>query len=129
MQQDIARDFPPGSVGIFAACSAASSKGRNAALLQKLNQQGMGTIIASPFTIDAAYGVTFASSFAEVVEETAAGGGKPTILELFNRAIAKTGRKFWDKNKGDYAELGLEYVLLGNPAITLCNPLTGSAPQ
>jgi hypothetical protein len=129
MQQDIARDFPPGSVGIFAACSAASSKGRNTALLQKLNQQGMGTIIASPFTIDAAYGVTFATSFAEVVEETAAGGGKPTILELFNRAIAKTGQKFWDKNKGDYAELGLEYVLLGNPAITLCNPLTGPGPQ
>jgi hypothetical protein len=111
-------------VGVFAACSAASSKGRNTAILQKLNQQGMGTIIASPFTIDATYGVTFASSFAEVVEQAAKDGGKPTILELFNRAIAATGQKFKDRNHGDYAELGLEYVLLGNPAITLCHPLT-----
>jgi hypothetical protein len=128
MQQDIARDFPSGSVGVFAACSAASSKGRNTAILQKLNQQGMGTIIASPFTIDAAYGVTFASSFAEVVEQAALAGGKPTILELFNRAIATTGEKFKKNNNGNYAELGLEYVLLGNPAITLCNPLTAPGP-
>jgi hypothetical protein len=111
-------------VGVFAACSAASSKGRNTAILQKLNQQGMGTIVASPFAIDATYGVTFASSFAEVVEQAAVNGDKPTILELFNRAIAATGQKFKDRNHGDYAELGLEYVLLGNPAITLCHPLT-----
>jgi hypothetical protein len=45
---------------------------------------------------------------------------------LFDQAIAKTAKKFKDKTNGDYGELGLEYVLLGNPAITLCAP---SAPQ
>jgi hypothetical protein len=53
MQQNIERSFPVGSVGIFAACSAASPKGRNTALLQKLNERGIDTLIASPFTIDA----------------------------------------------------------------------------
>lgn len=122
MPQDIGRKFPAGSVGIFAACSAASAKGRNAALLQRLNEQGIDTLIASPFTIDAGYGVVFASSFAEVVQETTADKKQPTILELFDKTISKTAQKFKDKTQGDYAELGLEYVLLGNPAITLCAP-------
>ena len=41
--QDIEKKFPSGSVGIFAACSAASAKGRNTALLQRLNEQGIDT--------------------------------------------------------------------------------------
>ena len=122
MPQDIERKFPAGSVGIFAACSAASAKGRNTALLQKLNEQGIDTLIASPFTIDAGYGVVFASSFAEVVEETTAKKERPTILKLFDQTISKTAQKFKDKTNGDYGELGLEYVLIGNPAITLCLP-------
>jgi hypothetical protein len=122
MPQDIGRKFPAGSVGIFAACSAASAKGRNAALLQRLNEQGIDTLIASPFTIDAGYGVVFASSFAEVVQETTADKKQPTILELFDKTISKTAQKFKDKTQGEYGELGLEYVLLGNPAITLCAP-------
>jgi hypothetical protein len=129
MQQDIERDFPSGSVGIFAACSTASPKGRNTALLQKLNERGVDTLIASPFPIDAGYGVAFASSFAEVVEQMTEAKKQPTILELFNLAIQKTGQKFKEKNNGDYAELGLEYVLLGNPAITLCNPAALPGPQ
>lgn len=122
MPQDIERHFPLGSVGIFAACSAASAKGRNAALLQRLNEQGLDTLIASPFTIDAGYGVVFASSFAEVVEAVSPNEPPPTILELFDRAIALTAKKFKDKTEGEYSELGLEYVLLGNPAIRLCVP-------
>ncbi len=122
MPQDIAKNFPPGSVGIFAACSAASAKGRNAALLQRLNEQGIDTLIASPFTIDAGYGVVFASSFAEVVAETSPNKPPPTILQVFDRAIARTAQKFKDKTDGEYGELGLEYVLLGNPAIKLCAP-------
>ena len=120
MSQDIARDFPPGSVGIFAACSAASAKGRNSALLQRLNERGIDTLIASPFTIDAGYGVVFASSFAEVVAETASNKPSPTILELFDKTVSKTAQKFKDKTDAEFGELGLEYVLLGNPAIRLC---------
>ena len=122
MPQDIAKNFPSGSVGIFAACSAASAKGRNAALLQRLNEQGIDTLIASPFTMKAGYGVVFASSFAEVVQEATAARLRPTILELFDRTISKTAKKFKDKTAGEFGELGLEYVLLGNPAITLCAP-------
>jgi uncharacterized caspase-like protein len=122
MPQDIEKKFPPGSVGIFAACSAASAKGRNAALLQRLNEQGIDTLIASPFTIDAGYGVVFASSFAEVIAEITSDKPRPTILELFDKTVSRTAQKFKDKTDGEYGELGLEYVLLGNPAIKLCTP-------
>lgn len=122
MPHDIEKTFPTGSVGIFAACSAASAKGRNAALLQRLNEQGIDTLIASPFTIDAGYGVVFASSFAEVVAGIASDQPPPTILELFDKTIARTAQKFKDRTDGEYGELGLEYVLLGNPAIRLCAP-------
>jgi hypothetical protein len=122
MPQDIERKFPSGSVGIFAACSAASPKGRNSALLQRLNEQGIDTLIASPFSIDASYGVIFAASFAEVVSESASNKKPPTILELFDKTISKTAQKFGEKTEAEYGELGLEYVLLGNPAITLCPP-------
>ena len=122
MPQDIEKKFPPGSVGIFAACSAASAKGSNAALLQRLNEQGVDTLIASPFTIDAGYGVVFASSFAEAIAETAPDKPRPTILELFDRTVSRVAQKFKDKTDGEYGELGLEYVLLGNPAIRLCAP-------
>jgi hypothetical protein len=122
MPQDIAKKFPAGSVAIFSACSAASPKGRNTALLQRLNEQGIDTLVASPFTIDAGYGVVFASSFAEVVAQATADREQPTILELFDKTTARTAQKFKDRIEADYAELGLEYVLLGNPAIKLCPP-------
>ncbi|WP_143062729.1 hypothetical protein [Bradyrhizobium sp. OK095] len=118
--QDIEKRFPSGSVGIFAACSAASAKGRNTELLQRLNEQGVDTLIASPFTIDAGYGVVFASTFAEIMGEVASDKPPPTILELFDRTVSRTAQKFKDRADADYSELGLEYVLLGNPAIKLC---------
>ncbi|MCK1282433.1 hypothetical protein IVB41_00605 [Bradyrhizobium sp. 44] len=120
ISQDIEKKFPSGSVGIFAACSAASAKGRNIELLQRLNEQGFDTLIASPFTIDAGYGVVFASTFAEIMAEVASEKPPPTILDLFDKTIARTAQKFKDRADADYSELGLEYVLLGNPAIKLC---------
>ncbi len=120
--QDIEKKFPSGSVGIFAACSAASAKGRNTALLQRLNEQGVDTLIASPFTIDAGYGVVFASTFAEIMGEITSDRPPPTILELFDKTVARTAQKFKDRADADYSELGLEYVLIGNPAIKLCAP-------
>lgn len=126
VKQDIDRTFPLGSVAIFAACSVASPKGRNNELLQKLNERGVDTMIVSPFAIDALYGVTFAASFADVLEDATERGASPTILELYNQATARTGQKFKDKNNGNYADLGLEYVLLGNSAITLCKPASTS---
>jgi len=120
--QDIEKKFPSGSVGIFAACSAASAKGQNTALLQRLNEQGVDTLIASPFTIDARYGVVFASTFAEIMAEVSPGVIPPTILQLFDKTVARTAQKFKDRMDADYSELGLEYVLLGNPAIKACAP-------
>jgi hypothetical protein len=120
IKQNISHHFSPGSVGILSACSMAAAVNRNAELLQKFNEQGLDTLIASPFTLDASYGVEFAYSFSETVQEAVAAGQQPTIVELFNRAIKKTGDRFAGSNIGNYKELGLEYVLLGNPAIRLC---------
>jgi hypothetical protein len=119
IKQSIGRNFSPGSVGILSACSVVAPTNRNVELLEKLNQQGLDTLIASPFNLDPSYGAKFSYSFAEVVQE-AVGKEQPTILELFNRAIARTGEKFMKSNVGNYKELGLEYVLLGHPTIRLC---------
>ncbi|MBW7964888.1 hypothetical protein HYH07_21300 [Bradyrhizobium sp. BR 10261] len=120
IKQNISHRFSPGSVGILSACSVAAMASRNAELLEKFNEQGLDTLIASPFTLDASYGVQFAYSFSEAVQEAVAAGRRPTIVELFKRAIEKTGERFSESNIGNYRELGLEYVVLGNPAIKLC---------
>jgi hypothetical protein len=122
----IGRVFPDGSAGILSACSVAATTTRNSQLLESLNQQGLGTVISSPFALDATDGVRFAYSFAEVIQEASAKAEEPTMLELFNRAVAKTIEKFTKVKTGRYEELGLEYVLLGNPAIRLCAPVAAA---
>lgn len=62
IKQKISGRFSPGSVGILSACSVAATTNRNAELLEKLNEQGFDTLIASPFTLDATCGVKFSYS-------------------------------------------------------------------
>jgi hypothetical protein len=118
----IGRKFSPGSAGILSACSVAATTNRNAQLLESFNESGLDTVIASPFALDATYGVRFAYSFTEALQEATAKAEQPTMLELFNRGVSKTVEKFAKVKTGHYEEIGLEYVLLGNPAIKLCAP-------
>jgi hypothetical protein len=120
----IERNFSRGSAGVLSACSIAATTNRNAQLLETLNKHGLDTVIASPFALDATYGVRFAYSFAEAIQE--AKNEQPTTLELFKRAVSKTIEKFAKVRTGNYEELGLEFVLLGNPAIKLCGSPAGA---
>ena len=124
IKQKISGTFSAGSAGILAACSVAATTSRNAELLEKLNEQGFDTLIASPFALNPKYGVKFSYSFVEAVREALMKDEQPTILELFNSAVAKTTAKFAKGEVGKYEELGLEYVLLGNPSIKLCKAST-----
>lgn len=124
----VRRDFAPGSVGIMSTCSLAATTTRTSQLLDNLNLQGFDTLIASPFALDASYGVRFAYSFAEAIQEAGKRGEEATMIELFDSAVRKTIDKFAKVKTGNYQELGLEYVLLGNPMARLCKPARPAEP-
>jgi hypothetical protein len=127
-REQIHRRFPPHSVGIFAACSMASSNRDNSALLNEFNERGVDAIIATPFAIPADYGTRLAIQFtSNVTALRQSKGNRPTIVDLFNESMSTTAKLLNEQFKGKYEEIGLEYVLLGNPMITLCEP--AAAPK
>jgi hypothetical protein len=49
-----------------------------------------------------------------------------TIAELFGEAIKRTADQLKTDINGKYEETGLEYVLLGNPMISMCDAAPGA---
>jgi hypothetical protein len=121
-REDIRRSFPPNSVGILAACSAASASYDNSLLVRDFNQLGLDAIVASPFPIPARYGTRLAVQFTRAVQELRQDGVKEiTVADLFSHAIKRTAEQLKRDFTGEYEEIGLEYILLGNPTITICD--------
>jgi hypothetical protein len=130
IREDIVREFPAGSIAFLAACSAAMPQDGNAALLYDLNERGVDAVIASPFAIPAEYGTQLAVAFADVVREARQVGRNSTIADLFTQALERTTANLAAKTGGDYADIGLEYVLVGNPNLVVCSnaPTQGPGP-
>lgn len=126
--EDVVRRYPPGSVGVFAACSTAAAY--DDGFLRQFNQHGVDALIASPFAIPAVYGTRLAAVFPQAVAELRPKNGhRATISELFAHALELTAKRLKDdKPNARYDEIGLEYVLLGNPSLVLC-PEAGAPPQ
>ena len=123
--QNVKRAYPPGSVGVFAACSVAAAY--DAGFVQQFNARGVDTLIASPFAIPTTYGTRLAIEFPEAIRELKQAGRMPTVLDLFNRALDRAASQLTQDFAGAYEEIGLEYVLLGNPGLVLCN--SSGAPK
>ena len=126
IRQNVTRRFPSGSVGVFAACSLAPAT-YDPGFVQQFNEHGIDTLIASPFSVPAEYGIRLASEFPKAIASLQS--SKPTISELFAETLKQTADAF-KSSGGKYEEMGLEYVLLGNAGIRLCdlpaaNPDTG----
>jgi hypothetical protein len=119
-RDDNRRRYPPGSVAIFAACSTTVPTDGNAVLLQDFNAHGMDALIASPFPVPADYGAQLAATFADLIRKERYEGHTPTVAELFTTAVARTATYFADSQ---YEEMGLEYVLLGDPSLRLCKAI------
>jgi hypothetical protein len=119
IRQNITRNYPAGSVGVFAACSVAAP-GYDSGFVERFNERGVDALIASPFPVPAIYGTRLAVEFPQALEELKQAGGTPTISDLFAVAIDRTARRLEKEFHRNYAEMGLEYVLLGNPGVKLC---------
>jgi hypothetical protein len=88
--------------------------------VERFNERGVDALIASPFPVPAIYGTRLAVEFPQALEELKQAGGTPTISDLFAVAIDRTARRLEKEFHRNYAEMGLEYVLLGNPGVKLC---------
>ena len=119
IQQNITRNFPPGSVGVFAACSVATAS-YDSGFVQRFNERGMDALIASPFPVPATYGTRLAVEFPQALDDMRRAGHTATISDLFAAAIDRTDLRLKREFKKNFEEMGLEYVLLGDPNITLC---------
>jgi hypothetical protein len=117
--------YPPGSIAVLAACGTAKPDS-SMDMLNGLNDGGVDAMIVSPFDVRIDYGSRMALEFAKVVREDRLKGQTPTFAEMFSQATAATIRFFKDpKNhsgKARLEDMGLEFILAGNPYLRLCSP-------
>jgi hypothetical protein len=117
--EDINRIFPPGSVAILSACSAASEKENNQAILKVLNNQGVDAMIISPFPVDANYGTMLAVHIVKSLEEAKAANEGLTMAELFTVATKKTAEHFKEIMGINFKDMDLEFLIAGDYRIRI----------
>ena len=110
------RQFPPGSVAILSACSAASPDGDNDAWLNRMSSQGIHTIFASPFPVPLEYGVQLTRRFIHAVRLAQEKHETPTVASLFTKASDEAA----DNLKVVSKDIRHEFVLIGDHDIRLC---------
>jgi len=115
---DLRRDFPPGSVAILAACSTANPTGDNQAVLELLNRRGIDAVVASPFPIEASFGVELAKAFVEAGRAAYGAGRTPELRELFDSALDIAAVQLGEQAPA--RDKALEFMILGNHQLRLC---------
>lgn len=118
--EQVSRLFPPGSIALLSACSVGDTKGDNAAILEKLNRNGVDAMIISPFPVKAEYGTRFALSFIEVLEEARKKSARASLAELFVQASEKTTSHFREHRGWNMEDTALEFMIAGDFRIALC---------
>lgn len=117
--------YPPGSIAVLAACGTAKPDSGMEAL-NSLNDGGVDAMIVSPFNVRIDYGSRMALEFAKVVRDNRVKGNTPTVAQMFTQATAATV-KFFKEPKAHTStsrleDMGLEFILAGNPNLRLCAP-------
>ena len=114
----IKRDFQPGSVAILAACTTTGDLAETRAITDQLAQQGVDALIVAPFAVDAEFGTRLALEFEKVVAAERAKSNGATLLQIFERTAANVASIY--KNHAALRDMALEFMLIGNPDIKLC---------
>jgi hypothetical protein len=117
---DIAREFLPGSVALLSACSMAGDGPFANKLIDRLNTLNVDTMIVSPFPVNVDFGTLLALNFIREVSEAYSNKRTPTIAELYSLAWKATVAQLLKLRDRNLHEMGLEFVLLGDPSIRLC---------
>lgn len=113
------RSFPPGSVAFLGACNAVAPQRDNQALVERFNLNGVDAVIASPFPVVADYGRLLVLQTIRVVRDDYDKRVAMSIGDIFTKAtddlVATPG---YDIS----SDRSLEFVLLGDPSLKLCQP-------
>ncbi len=117
---DIVREFAPGSVALLSACSMAGDGPFAHKLIHRLNTLNVDTMIVSPFPVNADFGTLLALNFIREVSDAYSNKQTPTIAELYLLAWKSTADQLFDLRNRNFHEMGLEFVLLGDPNVRLC---------
>lgn len=116
--EDYNRRFPPGSLAVLGSCSASNPKGDNQAVLEWLNRSGIDVIVASPFPIEASYGVELVRGFIDSAGKAHKAKKTPTVLELFQSATSQAAKRLGAQ--AALQEKALEFVIIGDHGMRLC---------
>ena len=114
----IKREFSSGSVAVLAACTATGDLAATRAIVDQLAHQGVDALIVSPFAVDAEFGTRLALEFEKIVADESAKRSGATLLQVFERASIAVAAAY--QNQGAFRDMALEFMLIGNPEITLC---------
>ncbi|MGH8109169.1 MAG: hypothetical protein ACREO1_10705 [Arenimonas sp.] len=119
--EDIKRSFAPGSVAFLAACGTAAPNASNG-LIHNLHQRNIDSFVASPLSVPADYALVLTEHLLKAIDSSYENHKTPTLQELYAEAVEATSLHY--KNTNGFIGDGhqhLEYVLIGDPTIRLCN--------
>jgi hypothetical protein len=116
------RTYPAGSIALLASC-ATGNPTNDMAILNRLNSGGIDAMIVSPFKVRLDYGFRLAVEFTKIVRESRKKRLSPTLGEMFAQASAATTDFFKATPRNErLQDMGLEFVLIGDPYLRLCVP-------
>lgn len=119
-QEHFERPFRRGSVAMLSACSVGGPGPLGYTLIERLNALNVDAMIVSPFAVNVEFGALLAINFIRQIDIARSSKKTPTIAELYAAASTETADWFKKQSKRDLHEMGLEFVLLGDPSIRLC---------
>lgn len=120
ISEDFQRKFRPGSVAMLSACSIGSEGPLAFKLIDKMNSMNIDTMVVSPFPVDGDFGTLLALNFVREVDAAYAKKSTPTVAELYATAWGQTANWFRVEKSRNLRDMGLEFVMLGDPNIRLC---------
>ncbi len=120
IKEDIVRKYPPGSAVLLAACSTTGTEQQDKKIIDYLNENGIDTIIASPFPVDEEYGAMLAIEFTEAIKQAKeTNSNNKMLIQFFDEATREVAEKL-NTNKTDLTDMSLEFIILGDYNLKLC---------
>jgi hypothetical protein len=125
----INRKFPGGSVAVLAACSTAAMQSSQRMFADRLNQQGVDTVVMSPFPVPIDYAERLTREFVSILRSERRDDNGTSMLQLFQMANRETANYFRNSTTSTHAdETGLEFIVAGDFASRLCTSRDNPRP-
>jgi len=110
--------FDRGSVALLSACSTANVSGDHDSTIRHLNRAGIDAIVASPFEVNADYGMRLSEAFIKVVVQSYDNREQLSLKRLFELATAQV-----EKKSGSALDklMKYEFLIMGDHTISFCD--------